>query len=62
MSGETNLMPPATPAKVNTLIFDVLAISAVEGDLHEGATLQEKAFRLPQGGHIHPRRVQGEGP
>ena len=55
-------MPPATPAKVNTLIFDVLAISAVEGDLHEGATLQEKAFRLPQGGHIHPRRVQGEGP
>ncbi|MGM9781827.1 MAG: hypothetical protein ACI3Y7_08245 [Candidatus Cryptobacteroides sp.] len=21
-----------------------------------------KAFRLPEGGHIHPRRVQGEGP
>ena len=24
--------------------------------------LRCKAFRLPQGGHIHPRRVQGEGP
>ena len=26
------------------------------------AALWDKAFKLPQGGHIHPRRVQGEGP
>ena len=26
VAGETNLMPPGTPEKVNTLIFDALAI------------------------------------
>ena len=31
-------------------------------EMTEWTALRDKAFRLPQGGHIHPRRVQGEGP
>ena len=46
MAGETNLMPPATPTKGNTLIFDVLALSAVEGELHEGLSRQCEAVRV----------------
>ena len=39
-------MPPATPAKGNTLIFDALAISTVEGELHEGLSRQYEAVRV----------------
>ena len=37
MAGEINLMPPATPLKGKPLILDVLAIPAVEGELHESS-------------------------
>ena len=40
------MMPPATPAKRNTLIFDVLALSAVEGEWHEGLSRQCEALRV----------------
>ena len=46
VAGEINLMPPATPAKGNTLIFDALAISTVEGELHEGLSRQYEAVRV----------------
>ena len=37
MAGKTNLMPPGTPLKGKPLILDVLAIPAVEGELHESS-------------------------
>ena len=38
--GHINLCPPATSLKGNTLIFDALAFSAVEGEFHEGLSGQ----------------------
>ena len=46
VAGGTNLMPPGTPTKGNTLIFYVLAIPAVEGELHEGLSRQCEAVRV----------------
>ena len=46
MAGETNLMPPGTPEKVNTLIFDALAISAVEGECHETPERAKQVGRM----------------
>ena len=40
------MMPPGTPTKGNTLIFYVLAIPAVEGELHEGLSRQYEAVRV----------------
>ena len=37
MAGETILCPPGPPLKGKPLILDVLAIPAVEGELHESS-------------------------
>ena len=37
VAGKTNLMPPGTPLKGKPLILDVLAVPAVEGELHESS-------------------------
>ena len=58
-------MPPNTGQLTILLIIITLAESDMLGELLEApaaAALRDKAFKLPQGGHIHPRRVQGEGP
>ena len=58
-------MPPGTGQLTILLIIITLAESDMLGELLEApaaAALRDKAFKLPQGGHIHPRRVQGEGP
>ena len=46
------------------LIMNRFLDSALRAPLEmtEWTALRDKAFRLPQGGHIHPRRVQGDGP
>ena len=68
-------MPPSTGQLTILLIIIKLAESGVLGDLleglsgqcdaamvrFEGSALRDKAFRLPYGGHIHPRRGQGDG-
>lgn len=45
MAGEINLMPPSSPQIVNAFIFDVLRISAVEGELLEGLSRQCEAAK-----------------
>ena len=42
--------------------LEMTVVSALHAPLErtELAALRDKAFRLPQGGHIQPRRGQGE--
>ena len=49
-------MPPGTPQKGNTLIFDVLAISTVEGDLHERKICRAGLHKQPRGHHPDEER------
>ena len=49
-------MPPGTPQKGNTLIFDVLAISTVEGDLRERKMCRAGRHKQPRGHHPDEER------
>ena len=49
-------MPPGTPQKGNTLIFDVLAISTVEGDLRERKVCRAGLHKQPRGHHPDEER------
>ena len=49
-------MPPGTPQKGNTLIFDVLAISTVEGDLRERKVCRAGLHKQPRGHHPDKER------